>query len=494
MISIELKEKRKSLLFRILLLTAACFIVILCGRISGQGHFTLEQQFDNNELPPGPEDLTFDWEEKELPMEELQIENKDTLQIEIHPDDPGSYEFHVEDQKGHEIFHDELHVMPLGLTYSESTGNFTGDNALIAAITLFFLGTAILCAVQFFGLKGPLLYSYDTVLTCGAVFFCTVTGLNLLDLFLRRMMSSQNYGMRDVYEQLSLSGGTFMLISSPIVLVFSLLMIVSNIALLRHERVRLQNVLGLFIGLLLIAGEAVGFWLMTANIRGSDLTYRFFYVVSSVYFTVFTYFECILLGSVICGFRAVRHTPQGFRDYILILGCGFRKDGTLSPLLKGRVDKALEFWHDQKKRTGKSAVLVPSGGQGSDEIMPESEAMARYLKSCGVPGDVILQENRSTNTYQNMEFSKTVIEAADPEAEKKNVLFVTTNYHVFRSGVWAGLAGLRAEGIGSRTKWWFWPNAFIRECIGLLANRVRQEIFWLIVLIVIFAGFAMQII
>ncbi len=490
----ELKKKRKALLFRLLLLVAACLIVALCGRISGQGHFTLEQHFEENELPPRPEDLTYNWEEQEIPIEELDIENRDTLQIEIHPDDPGSYELHVEDQRGHEIFHDELHITPLGLTYSERTGNFTGDNALIAAIALFFLGTAVLCAVQFFGLKGPLLYSYDAILTCGAGFFCTVTGANLLDLFLRRMLTSYKYGMRDAYEQLSLSGGTFMLISSPFILIFSLLMIVSNIALLRHERVRLQNVLGLFIGLSLIAGEAVGFGLMTINIGGSDLTYRVFYVVSSVYFTIFTYFECILLGSVICGFRAVRHFPHGVRDYIQILGCGFRRDGTLSPLLKGRADRALEFWNDQKTRTGKTAVLVPSGGQGRDEVMPESEAMARYLKSCGVPDDAILQENRSANTYQNMEFSKKVIESVDPDAEQKNVLFVTTNYHVFRSGVWAGLAGLRTEGIGSRTRWWFWPNAFIRECIGLLANRVRQEIFWLIVLIAVFAGFAMQIV
>ena len=75
-------------------------------------------------------------------------------------------------------------------------------------------------------------------------------------------------------------------------------------------------------------------------------------------------------------------------------------------------------------------------------------------------------------------------------AYDKNVIFVTTNYHVFRSGVWAGLAGLRAEGLGSNTKWWFWPNAFIRECIGLLANRIVPEVIWLVILVVIFGGIA----
>ena len=46
-------------------------------------------------------------------------------------------------------------------------------------------------------------------------------------------------------------------------------------------------------------------------------------------------------------------------------------------------------------------------------------------------------------------------------------------------------AGLSAEGIGGKTNWWFWPNAFMRECAGLLRNRIRQEI----VLLAAMAGF-----
>ena len=77
---------------------------------------------------------------------------------------------------------------------------------------------------------------------------------------------------------------------------------------------------------------------------------------------------------------------------------------------------------------------------------------------------------------------------------KSNIIFVTTNYHVFRSGVWAGLAGLQAEGLGSGTKWWFWPNAFIREVIGLLANRLRNEILGLVFLVVIFGAISLWIV
>ena len=255
----------------------------------------------------------------------------------------------------------------------------------------------------------------------------------------------------------------------------------------------MQNILGLGIGLALIGGEAFGIWLILHDYTGSQLQIMILYTLQCVYFTVYTYFECILIGSVVSGLRAARHVPAPVQDYILILGCGFRKDGTLPPLLKGRVDKAIEFWRAQMAQ-GREAILIPSGGQGGDEPMPEAEAMGNYLRSCGIPERVILEENRSRNTYQNMEFSKKLIEEREENANDKNVIFVTTNYHVFRSGIWAGLAGLRAEGLGSRTKWWFWPNAFVRECIGLLANLALPELIWLIILVVLFGGIATQVI
>ena len=37
-------------------------------------------------------------------------------------------------------------------------------------------------------------------------------------------------------------------------------------------------------------------------------------------------------------------------------------------------------------------------------------------------------------------------------------------------------------------------NAFVRECIGLLANRALPELIWLIILVVLFGGIATQVI
>ena len=237
----------------------------------------------------------------------------------------------------------------------------------------------------------------------------------------------------------------------------------------------------------MIGGAVLAFLVGGANFSGSEFEYRLRMTMQNVYCTAYAYFECMLIGSIICGIKAARHIPKGPVDYILILGCGFRKDETLPPLLRGRVDRAISFWKDQKEK-GKTAILVPSGGQGPDEVMAEAEAMRNYLLSQGIPDEYIRPEKESKNTYQNMVFSKKLIENENKDAR---VIFSTTNYHVFRSGVWASLAGLRAEGIGSITRWWYWPNAFMREVVGLLANRWKQELVFLIVLIFVFGTMSM---
>jgi hypothetical protein len=51
------------------------------------------------------------------------------------------------------------------------------------------------------------------------------------------------------------------------------------------------------------------------------------------------------------------------------------------------------------------------------------------------------------------------------------VAFSTTNYLVFRGDVCAHRGGMAAEGMGSKTRLYFWPNAFLRETVGVVAAR-----------------------
>ena len=492
----SLKEARRSLIIQVLSLALLIGLIMVIARSMAKNDFYTSLILSNEEESWKTSDLQIRWKDEEIPMNPPSIEVAEdgisratVMNFRMKPEKPGDYEFAVIDPAGKEVASDTIHVDMMNVALSEHTGNFTDDEGILLAAGMFYLGLSIIMLIFFFRLKGPLLYSYYAILAFGIFIFSLVTILLETPVYIRHLQTPAFYPTWELLSDIASGGQYFVTITSPLILVFSILLIISNIALLRHERPRVQNILGLLLGLIMIAVEAF-FFLHYVNLTmASAKEYRIITTVENIIGIILTYAECILISSVVCGLRAAKHKPKPDRDYILILGCGFRKDGTLPPLLRGRVDKAMEFWHEQKKATGKEAIIIPSGGQGGDEPMPEAEAMYRYMLSTGFPEKAIIQENKSANTYQNMDFSKQIIMKNCGDISNANTAFVTTNYHVFRSGVWAGLAGLPAEGIGSKTKWWFWPNAFVRECIGLLKNRIVTEIIFLVILIAVFGFF-----
>ena len=407
------------------------------------------------------------------------------LRIPIRPQHPGETFIDLDDASGNDVALLAIRVSRLGTVYDRGTGGFTGDAVALVTFTLFCLAVAFIMFRAFLRARGPDFYAYSTIYLAGFSLFALLTGILMLEVTLRHFSRPDAYSMLLAYSSISGASWRFMMATAPLVVAFAVSMAVSNVALVRHEGFSPRNALGFGVGLALIAGEALAFYLYSRDFSGAEWEGRLRDTLHNVYATGFAYFECMLIGAIVCGIKAARHVPEPNADYILILGCRFRRDGTLTPLLKGRVDRAIEFWRLQRRASGRTAVLMPSGGQGPDEIMSEAEAMRRYLVAQQVPGDCIAVEDRSRNTYQNMEYSKALIDKAAPGAR---VAYVTTNYHVFRSGVWAAQAGLRAEGLGSRTKWWYWPNAFMRECAGLMLRRVWQELALLAALLAFFGA------
>ena len=95
-----------------------------------------------------------------------------------------------------------------------------------------------------------------------------------------------------------------------------------------------------------------------------------------------------------------------------------------------------------------------------------------------------MEEDKSRNTFENMKFSKEKILAKKPDAK---IAFSTTNYHVFRSGIYARRVKMRAVGMGAKTKWYFWPNAAVREFVGVLSRHKDKQLIVLGSMIVVFA-------
>ena len=410
------------------------------------------------------------------------------LKVPVYPESPGEADLLSSETGGEENLLRALRVDRFHTVYDINTGNFTGDTAVLIAVTLFWFLVSAIMLWHFFRAKGARFYDYGTIYYSGFSLFSLASGLVMLSVTLSHLLHPEDYSMYMAYSAISGASTRYMLLTMPLVLAFAVLMAVSNIALLRHETPRIQNALGLGVSLLLILGEALGWFFLTRDFMGSELEARIDSTLRNTYATVFVYFQCMLTGAVISGVIAARHWPAPDQDFIIIHGCWFRPDGTLPPLLRSRADRALEFWQFQKRQTGREACFIPSGGQGKNEPIAEAEAIRRYLLSRGVEDRLILPETRSVNTFENMVFSKEIIQAENPSS---HTVFATSSYHVFRSGLWARRAGLIAEGIGSKTKWWFWPNAFMRETAGLLQRRWKQELLFLAVLIIFFGVLSM---
>ena len=405
------------------------------------------------------------------------------VQIPVYVQSPGKADITISTEDEDVSLYHVLKADRFRSVYDYGTGNFTGDTVVVIGITLFWLMVSAIMLWHFFQAKGAAFYDYSTVYYAGFSLFALATGLVMLSVAVSHGIHPGSYSMYSAYAAVSGASVRYMMLTTPVMLLFAAAMAVSNIALLRHERPRPQNALGLLLSLLLLIGEAIGWYLFTRNGMEPDWQGRLDNALQNTYATLFIYCQCMLTGAVICGIRAARHEPAGDKDFVIILGCWFRPDGTLPPLLRGRADRALSFWRSQREKGGKEARLIPSGGQGRNEPMPEAEAIRNYLLSRDVEDKLILPEDRSVNTLQNMEFSREIIQKTDPEGK---TVFATSSYHVFRSGILAKEAGLCAEGIGSRTKWWFWPNAFVRETAGLLRKRWKQEVLFMIVLIAFF--------
>lgn len=53
--------------------------------------------------------------------------------------------------------------------------------------------------------------------------------------------------------------------------------------------------------------------------------------------------------------------------------------------------------------------------------------------------------------------------------------FFTNNYHLFRAGLYAKMAHLNANGVGSTTRFYFLPNATLREFAGIFVMHKKRH-------------------
>ena len=146
--------------------------------------------------------------------------------------------------------------------------------------------------------------------------------------------------------------------------------------------------------------------------------------------------------------------------YVIVLGAAVYGE-TPSISVRHRCDRASEHLDSHP-----DAAVVVSGGRGEGEDISEAEAMRRYLADKGVAQSRILMEDRSTSTWENLTFSKQIIEESGGDPSR--VAVVSSAYHLYRARRMAAALGMAADGLASSDGYpVYMAGMYIREALAV---------------------------
>ena len=364
------------------------------------------------------------------------------------------------------------------LSKTDLSNNVLISKSIQIILILFLIRISIGCTFYIKTQYEKQKYSNSIIMNLGLLLFIIVNILRQINLLIKNWNVIK---IIDIYNNTLKSFSYFAMLILPCIIILSIYSIITNIILIKKEGFSPKRLLGVIIGLFAILG-LIGsqsiYFIIKKILLNTELQFIKFSLDICINATL-SYFYTLIISTLYCNIKAANHIPKYDKDYIIILGSKINKDGTVTPLLKGRADKAIEFGKNQYEQTKKKIIYIPSGGQGKDEIISESQAIKNYLINEGIDKSQIIIEDKSRSTIENMINSKIIIDKNNKNAK---ISFSTTNYHVFRSGVIANEHGIDCEGMGSKTKWYFYTNALIREFIANLIYERKSHIILLIVI------------
>lgn len=150
--------------------------------------------------------------------------------------------------------------------------------------------------------------------------------------------------------------------------------------------------------------------------------------------------------SVLCvvgfaAYDAVNPTENISADAIVVMGAA-QYDGRPSPVLKARIDHAINLWNDSTAR-----ILIFTGGKGTGDTTSEATVSGEYARRHGVPEDAILLESEGRTTSASMHAVASLLRARD----MTSVVMVSDPFHMFRLWLTAQRMGLRPYTSPTRT-------------------------------------------
>ncbi|ERL64335.1 ElyC/SanA/YdcF family protein [Schleiferilactobacillus shenzhenensis] len=272
-------------------------------------------------------------------------------------------------------------------------------------------------------------------------------------------------------EILILVTGTLFLIA---VVLIALIWATSAIWLLLNARIvwkreshTVANMLTLLTGIAIII-----LWVLTVNYGHLPQWLQVLVTTANVV----VQYGTLILFNFVSSLLIYQFYPIPYKQqYIIVLGAGLLNGDTVSPLLAARIERGMKFYYRQIRKGRPAPMIIFSGGQGADEKLSEAAAMRAYAVAHGIPEEATLLEDMSTTTQENLRFSKAIIEHREMGGRYR-AIFVSNNYHIFRAGLYARAEGLRANGRGAHTSFYYLPNAVLREFIAVTLMHKRRHL------------------
>ena len=311
------------------------------------------------------------------------------------------------------------------------------------------------------------LYKDRRNLFLGISFLATILFLALYLMFIV-VKYANDYPIIYYIGVIGLMGILFIVTILPLAVV--LMFFYNSFMIVRREALRLRNLLSLGTIILLIG--YVVWWPSIGRYTYESMTLNGIYIYVTL---VVLYFICIGVSYLAASTLNIINLLPRKLDYVVVLGAGLIGE-RVTPLLASRIRTGIKIY---SKHPG--SKLIMSGGQGADEVVSEAFAMKNYALEQGVSEEDIIMEDKSTNTEENIKFSKRLMKDVN-----SRFALVTNYYHVYRALVLAKTLGFRCIGYGAPTKFYFTLNAFIREFIGYLYLKRKIHAIVIVSLTILF--------
>lgn len=160
--------------------------------------------------------------------------------------------------------------------------------------------------------------------------------------------------------------------------------------------------------------------------------------------------------------KGVEPHATGEYDYVIVLGTQVKHGCVPSRILRERLEVAATYLHEYPQ-----VKAIVTGGQAGNEPCTEAYAMSKYLVNAGIDEARIMQEDKSSTTYENLVNSEQFL----PQ-DTIGFTLISNDFHLLRAQYLAEKLGYTTDVVAAPTprqdelKWRFRERlAFIKAFI-----------------------------